>query len=220
MKGAKPRRAVVQAPRLSDQVYQLLKEDLMGKVFTPGQRLVELDLAERYGVSRTPIREAMARLSREEMLTAKERGYLVPLDAQRDVLDRLEVRRLLDAQVARRAARVAEPEHLETLLELYQQECAAHSNDDFQAFIEAHQEFRASLRELSGNNLLNRCAVMVDDSFQLVRNQIHEDKDNREMTIRCDGDIVEAIKAGDEEAAAAAVEHFIDMLLGYFGTDK
>jgi DNA-binding GntR family transcriptional regulator len=210
-------RMVVPPLRLRDQVYSRLKEDLLAEVFKPGQRLVELDLADRYGVSRTPVREAMARLSREGLLQAHERGYLLPLNTQRDVLDRLETRRLLDAQVARRAARLGEPAEIKALERLYTRELSAHEGGRYAKFLEVHHEFRNALRAMSRNELLSRCATMVDDSFQLARNQLHESAENRAITLRCDGDVLEAVKNHDEAAAAVAVERFIDTLHEYFG---
>ena len=213
-------RAVVQPPKLRDQVYNLLKEDLIAEAFKPGQRLVELELAKRYNVSRTPVREAMARLHREDLLTSNERGYQVPLDTQRDIVDRLEVRRLLDAQVARRAARLCTPKQIEKLEKLYNSECQAHEQNNHKKFIEHHNAFREQIRSFSDNSLLIRCAEIVDDTFQLARNQIHENSDNRQKSLRCDNELLEAIKASDEQAAAGAIERFIDSLLQFFNAKE
>ena len=160
----KTSRAVVQPPRLRDQVYELLKEDLLADVFKPGQRIVELELAERYSVSRTPVREAMARLSREGLLNNNERGYLVPLDTQRDVLDRLETRRLLDAQVARRAVRFGDDNEIQALEKHYASEVSAHEKGRLKQFVDAHHAFRDTLRAMSRNELLNRCLLYTSPS--------------------------------------------------------
>lgn len=216
----KPSRSIVQAPRLSDQVYSLLKEDLSAAVFTPGQRVVERDLVVRYNVSRTPIREAMLRLSQEGHLEVTERGYSVPLETQRDVLDRLEVRQLLEAQIARRVAQLAGPKDIALLEKHYERELAAHDSDQYRKFIEAHSSFKETLREISGNQLLNHCAVIVDGTFHLVRNRLHEAADNRRLTLTCDGEILDAVRRHDASAAVAAVERFISSLHSYFGSEK
>ncbi|ACR10886.1 transcriptional regulator, GntR family [Teredinibacter turnerae T7901] len=216
----KDMRTVVHPPKLSDQVYGLLKEDLVGDVFSPGQRLVEVDLAKRYGVSRTPVREAMARLSREGLLESHERGYLCPLDTQRDIVDRLEARRLIDTQIARRAAHLAKPEDVVQLQACFDDEKKAHEQDDITAFVEAHQALQKLLRITSRNALMAQCAAMVNDSFQLVRNQIHENKANREKTLECDGKLLDAIRASDQALAVDIMNTFIDSLHDYFGVEK
>src|SRR5205814_4834499 len=71
----------------------------------PGQRLAELTLAERLGVSRTPIRQALPALAREGLLaSAGRRGYVVRSFSPEDVLDAIETRGLLEGMVARRVA--------------------------------------------------------------------------------------------------------------------
>ncbi|TFL15650.1 GntR family transcriptional regulator [Pusillimonas caeni] len=209
-------RNIIQAPRLGDQVYALLKEDLIAGEFEPGQRVVERDLSQRYNVSRTPIREAMTRLSQEGLLDINERGYAVPVDAQRNVFDRLEVRQILEVQIVRRAAQLAEPKALTQLQKHYERELAAHESDQHRKFIDAHHRFKETLRDISGNQLLNRCAAIVDDTFQLARDRLLESADNRRLTVACDGEVLEALRQHDAEAAVAAVERFIASLQDYF----
>ncbi len=209
-------RSVVQAPRLGDQVYALLKEDLIAAVFEPGQRVVERDLSQRYNVSRTPIREALTRLSQEGLLELNERGYGVPLDPQRNVSDRLEVRQLLECQIARRAAQRAGPKEVTLLQKHYDRELAAHESDQHGKFIEAHHRFKETLRDISDNQLLNRCAIIVDDTFQLARDRLLASADNRRLAVACDSEILEAVRQRDAQAAVAAVDRFISALQAYF----
>lgn len=83
----------------------------------PGQRLAEVALAERLGVSRTPIRQALPALAREGLLSAAgRRGYVVRSFSPQDVVDAIETRGLLEGLAARRIAeRGVAPELLEKL---------------------------------------------------------------------------------------------------------
>jgi len=83
----------------------------------PGERLAEVALAERLGVSRTPIRQALPALAREGLLAAAgRRGYLVRSFSPQDVLDAIETRGLLEGLAARRIAeRGATPELIRSL---------------------------------------------------------------------------------------------------------
>lgn len=209
-------RTIAPTERLRDQVYRRMREELQSGVLEPGARLVELQLAKAYGVSRTPVREVLLQLAREGVLTPQDRGFLVPIDSQKDIVDRLEVRRLLDARLARHAATEATEAEIAALRRNLERQRAAHAAGRARVFVDRNAEFRAGLREACRNALLRRCAAMVDDVFQTARGRLHESAENREMTLACDARIVEALERRDPDAAEAAVEAFIDALLAYF----
>jgi DNA-binding GntR family transcriptional regulator len=202
--------------RLRDQVYRRMREELQSGALEPGRRLVETQLAETYGVSRTPIREVLLQLSREGVLTQQERGFLVPIDTQKDILDRLEMRRLLDARLARHAALEATPDQVRALAKAHEKQEKAHAAGKTRAFVDANAEFRTLLREMCRNVLLRRCAGMVDDVFQTMRGRIHESSENRDLTLACDGAILKALQDRDPDAAERAVTDFVDRLLDYY----
>ena len=94
-----------------------LREMILRGELEPGQRLAEVALAERLGVSRTPIRQALPALAREGLLSAAgRRGYVVRSFSPQDVVDAIETRGLLEGLAARRIAeRGVAPELLEQL---------------------------------------------------------------------------------------------------------
>jgi len=82
-----------------------LREMILRGELAPGERLAEVGLAERLGVSRTPIRQALPALAREGLLSAAgRRGYVVRSFSPQDVLDAIETRGLLEGLAARRIA--------------------------------------------------------------------------------------------------------------------
>ncbi|MDE8654446.1 GntR family transcriptional regulator [Novosphingobium album (ex Liu et al. 2023)] len=93
-------RAIIHADRLSDQVYSLLRNDLLCGEFEPGERLVEQELAARYQVSRTPVRQALVQLSRDGMLVDIERGFAAPSITTQDITRCFEVKWLLEPRLA------------------------------------------------------------------------------------------------------------------------
>ena len=215
---ARAARGVVQVERLSDQVYQLIRDDLKTGEFRPGQRLLEVELAEKYRVSRTPVREALFQLSREGLLTGNERGYVTPSYTREEVIHRLEVNRLLDPQVAAHIAAEADPGQVKALVRLFNQEKAAHDAGRVKAFVRTNQSFREAYLAICKNELLARCLRLVDDQFELVRSRIHEDAHNRELTIAHEGRLVDAIVARDSAAASAEQESFLDFLTVYYSS--
>jgi len=213
---ARAGRAVIQTERLSTQVYQLLRDDLSSGEFAPGERLVELELAAKYGVSRTPVREALVQLSRDGLLVSEDRGYRTPSFSHADILNRLEVKRLLEPRVAEHAAADGKPEELKALAKMLDKEKAAHAAGKAAAFHLANKEARRIYRSMCGNELLTRCLLLVDNQFDPVRARIHNLAENREKTIHYDNLLYEALQARDPSRAAAAASSIVDFLQSYY----
>jgi DNA-binding GntR family transcriptional regulator len=213
---ARAARVVVQVERLRDQVYQLIRDDLKSGGFAPGQRLLEVELAERYGVSRTPVREALFQLSRDGLLAGNERGYTAPIYTKKDVVDRLEVKRLLASRVAEHVAMAAQPLQVKRLTKFLEQEKSANAAGNLTAFNDANHEYRSQYYSMCENRLLARCALLVDDQFEVARNRIHELEENRLLSIDHDQKLLTAIVAHDGSAAATVVEEFLDFLEVYY----
>jgi DNA-binding GntR family transcriptional regulator len=213
---ARGARVVVQADRLRDQVYELIRDDMRSGVLTPGQRLVEVDLAEKYGVSRTPVREALFQLTRSGYLDGTERGYSVPIYSKKDVIDRLEVKQLLVSAVVEHVAKTATALQIKRLTKLYEQEAAAQAAGSVARFIAANQDFRQEYCEICENRLLARCLAMVEDHFEIARGRIHQLDENRRLSLEHDSRLLAAIAAHDSAAAAAEVDAFLVFLDGYY----
>lgn len=209
-------RAVVQVERLRDQVYDLIREDLKTGAFKPGQRLLEVELAEKYKVSRTPVREALFQLSRDGLLLGNERGYTAPAYNRQDALDRLEIKRLLDPRLAEHVAAEIEPSHLKIINKHVSQQRAAHAAGKVNAFNKANHLFREHYRSVCRNSLLVRCVTLVDDQFEIARNRIHERPENRAITIEFDDRLIAALNKRDVKTTRAITIEFIDFLEEYY----
>jgi DNA-binding GntR family transcriptional regulator len=207
---------VVQSDRLRDQVYEFIREDMRSGALSPGQRLVEVDLAEKYGVSRTPIREALFQLTRSGYLDNTERGYSVPTYSKKDVDDRLEVKRLLISAVVEQAARTATPLQIRRLTSLHRQEEAAHAAGSLARFVKANQAFRHEYCAMCENQMLARCLNMIEDQFEIARVHIHQVEENRRLSLEHNRRLLAAIAAHDAAAAAAEVGNFLNFLDGYY----
>lgn len=127
----------------------------------PGERLAEIGLAERLGVSRTPIRQALPALAREGLLAAAgRRGYVVRSFSPDDVLDAIETRGLLEGLAARRIAeRGGTPELIRSLKECLAQGDAIlaqrrFESADEQRYSEMNGRFHALIVEGAGSRIL------------------------------------------------------------------
>lgn len=107
------------AGRLADEVYRRLRDDiLMGRV-RPRDHLVEVDLATRLGVSRTPVRESLQRLAADGLIVSHRRRWVVREHTLDEIKDMFEVRMALEGYAARLACQRATDEQVETLLAFF-----------------------------------------------------------------------------------------------------
>lgn len=210
---------IVPAETLGARVYRKLRGDLRSGVFAAGERLVELDLADRYGVSRTPIREALLQLAREGIVRRMERGYVLPADDWTIISDRLAVRELLDVAVVRGVAERADEACLRGLAQLCDKAAVSHAAGRVKAFARDQQAFRRYLRAHCGNAVLAHHAEMIDDSFQQARARIYEDSANRDLTLAVDRQLVAAITRRDPAAAEAQTRDFLARVRGFYRAD-
>ena len=98
--------------------YKLVLDAIDGGIFKPGDRLVESDLAERFGVSRTPIREALQRLQTQSLLARDGRSLIVATLNHNQMTELYAVRAELEALAARLAARHATSEEVRVLRDM------------------------------------------------------------------------------------------------------
>lgn len=104
---------------LSDQIYRTLRHALLQREFTPGTRMVETALSEQLGVSRTPVREALNRLTVEGWLEARpNKGVVVAGISPQEVRERYSLRQVLEGYGAREATPRISEEELDRLEEI------------------------------------------------------------------------------------------------------
>jgi DNA-binding GntR family transcriptional regulator len=199
---------------LTERVYQALKQEIVDATLLPGQALAEPDLAERFGVSKTPVREALRLLVHEDLLLVLPRkGYVVrPLgfDEVREVFD---LRVLLQPVVAARAARRRMPHDVARLRELTERWKAATGWHDRIA-IGMEQNFL--ICEIAGDSRTTRwVTTLLQESlrFWLLAAGFAEqpwpaEKSEEAMT----GTILAAIADGDAELAASETARYVGTL--------
>ena len=142
---------------LADQVYQALRAQLRSGTIGAGQALQEVPLAAQLGVSRTPVREALARLASEGLLATDQRSFTVPALTLADVDDIYEVRFLLEPAAMRRIApRTADPRVRAPVEAAVAAAAAAHKAGNAAAFRDANVRYREAWLSLVPNPRLVR----------------------------------------------------------------
>ncbi|MFO1284678.1 MAG: GntR family transcriptional regulator [Burkholderiales bacterium] len=157
-------------PALGDRVYRTLREYLGSHVIVPGQRLQEAALALQLGVSRTPVREALARLASEGLIATDGRSFTVPVLSEADVDEIYELRGLLEPAALARAATVPHPAGaLDAIGASLARAEAADRAGDAEAFIEANARFHAGWHALVANRRLLRAIDLTAGHVRYLR---------------------------------------------------
>lgn len=187
--------------------YELILHAIDGGTFRPGDRLVESELAERFGVSRTPIREALQRLETQSLLARDGRSLVVASLDHNQMAELYVVRSELEGLAARLAARHATEEEIRVLRRLIEDDRAR--VDDPAALARANRRFHRQIHRASHNRYLVQQLDLVYRSMALMTSTSLAAEGRSERAMAEHVAIVDAIEAGDGEAAFAALKAHI-----------
>lgn len=183
-------------------VYQMILDAIDAGELPGGTRLVETELAERFGVSRTPVREALKQLEAQGV-AAVEGRRLVVAKLDHDQLGELyEVRGVVEGLAARLAARHAAPEEIAQLRAMVEADAALLDNPA--ALSRANKRFHRQLHRASHNRYLNRMLQDMRRALALLSTTTLSVPGRSAESVAEHDAIIRAIEARDEDAAAAA----------------
>ena len=187
--------------------YELILSSIDEGVFRPGDRLVESELAERFGVSRTPIREALQRLETQSLLTRDGRSLIVASLDHNQLADLYVVRSELEGLAARLAAKHATPEEVRVLQEMVDEDY--HLLEDPEAMSRANRRFHKQIHLASHNKFLVQQLDLVHRSMALMATTSLAVDGRPDEAMAEHKAIVAAISGGDGEGAYAALKSHI-----------
>lgn len=188
--------------------YSMILEAIDRGAYPPGARLVETELAEAFGFSRTPIREALGRLETQGVVAHDGRRGLVVASLDHDQLGELyEVRAVVEGLAARLAARHAAPEEIAILRELVEE--IRGLGDRPEALRENNGRFHRQIHRASHNRYLNSMLEGIRRSMALLTHAGLADPGRGAATVGEHDAIVKAIESRDEDAADKAARRHI-----------
>jgi DNA-binding GntR family transcriptional regulator len=197
-------------PALYEQVAERLRARIFAHELAPGAWVDEQALADEFGISRTPMREALKVLASEGLVVLKpRRGCYVAQMSERDLDEIFPVLALLEGRVAEEATRRlagADFQRLEKIQADLERHAAAHDADKF---FEANQLFHNALQELAGNRWLSQ---LIDDTrkfLKLTRRDSLRLEGRIEQSLAEHRAILAAIEKRDAGAAALAMHNHI-----------
>lgn len=205
---------------LGDQIYQSLRHALLHGELSPGTRMVESAIAEQLGVSRTPVREALNRLTVEGWLVARRnKGVIVAGINPQDVEERYSLREVLESYAAGLAAERMPDSEIERLHAVCDQAEATLQDENVTEFARLNDEFHLGVLKSAGNNTL----------LSIWRQFLHPaphgyvalgNRDMRRRFLAGHRRVLEAIQSRDPVAATGAMrDHLHYAMETYLGDE-
>lgn len=196
---------------LRDVVFKTLRKGILTGELKPGERLMEIHLASKLGVSRTPIREAIRKLELEGLVTMiPRRGAQVAQITPKSMRDVLEVRKVLDSLAVELACeRITEAE-LEELKKACREFEEAVESGDFGAIAKTDVAFHDIIVEATGNMRLVQMVNNLAEQMYRYRFEYIKDVPSHSCLVQEHRAIYEGILKKDVEAAKAAIDTHID----------
>lgn len=197
---------------LKDHTFKILREAILSMDIYAADANLKLDerqLAERLGISRTPIREALARLAQEGLVKIIPRkGVFVTRKSREEILEMVVVWSALESMAARLVVENATDEQLATLRSF----ALRHSKDperaEFKEYSDDNIRFHQTILELSGCGLLRKTADGLFLHIQAVRRRAMGESDRARRSVADHMEIIEALEARDGDLASRHVrEH-------------
>ena len=196
--------------RLSERLRESIEEEIATGRLPPGSRLDEVELAGRFGVSRTPIREALNLLLGEGLIEMRPRrsAVVAELGPER-LVEMFEVMAELESMCVRLAARRMSGEELDALQRVHEACRGAALANDSDAYFYANETFHYALYAGSHNAFLVEQAATLQRKLRpyrrlqlRVRHRVQRSFDEHES-------VVDALRAGDGERAAAHIRNHV-----------
>lgn len=187
--------------------YSLILEAVDRGDLKPGQRLVETDLADRLGVSRTPVREALQRLETQGVVARDGRSLRVATLDHNQLGELYEVRGVVEGLAARLAARHAAPEEIQVLREMVESDRAVIADPSVLSM--ANRRFHRQMHRASHNRYLNQMLESMRRSMALLSSTTLGAPGRGAESLAEHKAIVDAISVRDEAGAQMAAEKHI-----------
>lgn len=196
------RKPIERHQTLREKILETIRESILKGSLKPGEKVAEPELAERFGISRTPIREAFRQLESEGYLTViPRRGAVVTELSERDVAEFYAIKSILEGYAARLAAKKLDPKDIEKLeqINLRLEQLAAEG--DVKNFYRVHNEFHDLFIRASGNEKLAELINQVGMKFNRLRMASLSLPGRMEISVAEHKKIIDAFNGQDGEAA-------------------
>jgi len=195
---------------LYEDVADRLREQIFSKQIAPGSWLDEQGLAEQFGISRTPMREAIKVLASEGLVTIKmRRGAYVTEVARKDLEQIFTILSLLEGEAARETATKATEEELNQLDYWHHRLEKAAADRDIEQFFEINGKFHELIQEIAGNRWMNGVIADLRKVLKLHRRDSLTSTGRLQNSLIEHREILNALLKRDQVAAEKAMRNHL-----------
>ena len=199
---------------LEERVFSCLEEEILTGKLTRGTSLGEIALSKRLGVSRTPVRAALARLSEDGLIeSVANKGSVVVGITKEDLIDIYRIRMRLEGLASREAATRISPEEKKRLSDSVELSEFYIRKRDTEHLKELDTEFHSIIYKASGNRLLYKTLSELHGNITAYRRLSLSAGDRLERSVKEHRDILDAILAGNGELADRLTSRHIEAAL-------
>lgn len=197
---------------LRDVVFNTLRQAIIKGDLKPGERLLEIQLADKLGVSRTPVREAIRKLELEGLVTmVPRRGTTVLGITKKHLKDVLEIRSALEELALELACRRVTPEQYEELVRLEALLEAKQDSDNAFELSDIDEKFHEQIYQATNNPRLIQLLANLREQMYRYRLEYMKAKDKRPRLIQEHQQIIKALKNKDSKAGRKAIyDHIVN----------
>jgi DNA-binding GntR family transcriptional regulator len=200
---------MTQGKSTNKDAYTLILEAIDTGLYRPGDRLVESELADRLGVSRTPVREALQRLETQSLLARDGRSLIVASLDHNQMAELYVVRAELEGLAAKLAAKHATPEEKRVLQDMVDEDRKI--VNDPNALARANRRFHKQIHLASHNRFLVQQLDLLHRSMALMATTSLAAEGRGMVAMQEHQKIVDAIVAGDQDGAFEALRQHISV---------
>lgn len=196
------------------QVLQHLRLAIVAGDYHPGQRVPQEEIAERFGVSVAPVREALQALQQEGQVTYQpRRGYFITELAVEDLREIYDLRQLLEEHALRLALPTLDTAAIDTIAEAAAECAEAADRGDVAKELAANRRFHFRMLDAPGQTHTMRLIRLLWDCTESYRAMYYNSPVERERTVDAHERILVAIRRGDEDAVIAELDDHRDRAL-------
>ena len=197
---------------LRDIVFKTLREAIITGDLQPGERLMEIKLANELGVSRTPVREAIRKLELEGLviMTARKGAEVAPIN-EKDLREVLEIRRPLESLACELACRHVRESDLRKLRTINSEIDEAIDAENIELITQKDVEFHEAINEMTDNQRLVQMLHQLKEHIFRYRFEYIKEMKNKKVIVDEHNRIIESIASKDADLASREIERHIEI---------
>jgi DNA-binding GntR family transcriptional regulator len=193
---------------LREKILEMIRDAILKGTLKPGERVSEPELAERFGISRTPIREAFRQLESEGYLEVIPRkGAVVASLSERDIEEFYAIKIILEGFAAKMAAENLTEKDIERLEAINERLQKIADEGDVKNFFRVHNEFHDVFIKAAGNDKLYEMINQLVMKFKRLRLASLSQPGRMEISVEEHRNMIEAFKNHDGDRADNLVRH-------------